>query len=75
MPDDPETTLQELRHRLVPEGLPKLSAEALRSFKREDQRGLKLARPPLPRNVLSLSEEARRLFVKKSDPKWPWRRR
>ncbi|WP_154660883.1 hypothetical protein [Microvirga lotononidis] len=75
MPDDPETTLQELRHRLATEGLPKLSAEALRSFKREDRRDLKLAQPPLSRTVLSLSQKARRLFVRKSDPEWPWRRR
>jgi hypothetical protein len=75
MPDDPEKTLQELRHRIAAEGLPKLSPEALRSFKRDERRGPKLVQPPLPRNVLSLSEEARRLFVKKSDPEWPWRRR
>jgi hypothetical protein len=74
MPDNPETTLQELRHRIATEGLPKLSPEALRSFKREDRHGRKLIKPPLPRNVPSLSEEARRLFLKKSDPEWPWRR-
>ena len=35
MPDDPDKTLQELRQRIVTEGLPKLSAEALRAYKRE----------------------------------------
>jgi hypothetical protein len=74
MPDEPDRTLQELRHRIATEGLPKLSAEALRSFKREDRRGPRLTQPSLPRNVLSLSEEARRLFVKKSDREWPWGR-
>jgi hypothetical protein len=59
---------------MATEGLPKLSPEALRSFKRENRRGPKLAQPPFPRSALSLSEEARRLFVKKSDPGWPWRR-
>ena len=75
MPDDPDRTLQELRHRIATEGLPKLSPEALRSYKQEDRHGPKLVRTPLPRNALSLSEEARRLFVKKSEPEWPWRRR
>jgi hypothetical protein len=73
MPDDPDRTLQELRHRIATEGLPKLSTEALRSFKREDRHGPRLIKPPLPENVLSLSEEARRLFLKKRDPEWPWR--
>jgi hypothetical protein len=72
MPDDPEITLQELRHRVATEGLPKLSAEALRSFKREDQQSPKLVQPPPPRRVLSLSEEARRLFHRKTNPEWPW---
>ncbi|MPR11806.1 hypothetical protein [Microvirga tunisiensis] len=36
MPDDPGTTLQELRQRISTEGLPRLSAEALRSYKREE---------------------------------------
>ncbi len=75
MPDDPDKTLPELRHRIATEGLPKLSPEALRSFMREDRRGPKLMQQPLPRNVLSLSEEARRLFHRKTDPEWPWRRR
>jgi hypothetical protein len=74
MPDNPETILQELRHRLATEGLPKLSAEVLRTFKRVDQHGPKVAQAPLPRNVLSLSEEARRLFHRKTDPEWPSRR-
>jgi hypothetical protein len=74
MPDDRDRTLQELRERIATEGLSKLSPDALRSFKREERRGPKLAQPPRPRNVLSLSEEARRLFAKKSDPEWPWRR-
>ena len=30
MPDDPDETLQELRQRIATEGLPKLSADALR---------------------------------------------
>jgi hypothetical protein len=75
MPDDPEKTLQELRQRLVTEGLPRLSAEALRSFKREDRRGLKLAQPQPLGRALILSEEARRLFLKKIDPDWLWGRR
>jgi hypothetical protein len=74
MPDDPDKTLQELRHRIAIEGLPKLSAETLRSYKREVRGGPKLVQPPLPRNVLSMSEEARRLFHRKVDPEWPWRR-
>jgi hypothetical protein len=74
MPDDPEMSLQELDHRITSEGLPKLSAEALRSYKLEDWHGPKVAQPPLPRIVLRLSEEARRLFHRKSDPEWPWRR-
>ena len=75
MPGDPDKTLQELRQRIIIDGLPKLSAEALCSFKREDRRDLKVAQPPLSRTVLSPSQEARRLFVRKSDPEWPWRRR
>ena len=43
MPDDPEKTLQELRQRIATEGLPKLSAEALRSYKREERLRPKLA--------------------------------
>ncbi len=54
MPDNPETTLQELRHRIATEGLPKLSAEALRSFKQEDRHGPKLIKPLFSRNVLNL---------------------
>ncbi|WP_134495703.1 hypothetical protein [Microvirga pakistanensis] len=74
MPDDLDETLQQLRHRIATEGLPKLSPEALRSLKREDWHGPKLVQPPPPGKALSLSEEARRLFLKKVDPEWPWRR-
>jgi hypothetical protein len=74
MPDNPDRTLQELRHRIATEGLPKLSAEAVRSFKRVNHHGPKVAQQPLPRTVLRLSEEARRLFHRKVDPEWPWRR-
>jgi hypothetical protein len=34
MADDPEKALEELRKRIAAEGLPKLSPEALRAFKR-----------------------------------------
>jgi hypothetical protein len=74
MPDDPERTLQELRQRIATEGLPKLSAEALRSYKREEQRGPKLGQPSASKPPLSLSSEALRLFREKADPAWPWKR-
>lgn len=74
MPDDPDKTLQELRHRIATEGLPKLSLEALRSLKRNERHSPKLVQSPSSKHPLSLSEEARRLFRKKSDPEWPWRR-
>jgi hypothetical protein len=74
MPDDPEKTLQELRQRICTEGLPKLSAEALRLYKREEQRGPKLSPPTASKPLLSLSPEALRLFKAKADPAWPWRR-
>jgi hypothetical protein len=45
MPDHSEKTLQELHERIAAEGLPTLSAEALRSYKREEQRGPKLVQP------------------------------
>jgi hypothetical protein len=48
MPDNFETTLQELRQRITTEGLPKLSAEALRSYKRQERRGPGLAQPTRP---------------------------
>jgi hypothetical protein len=75
MPDTPEETLQELRQRITTEGLPKLSAEALRSLKREEWRGPKLAQPTSSKPLLSLSPEALRLFREKADPAWPWKRR
>jgi hypothetical protein len=75
MPDDPEQTLQELCQRIATEGLPRLSAEALRSYKRQERHGPKLMQPTTSKRPLSLSQEALRLFHKKSDPEWPWRRR
>jgi len=73
MPDDPEKTLLELRQRICTEGLPKLSAEALRLYKREERRGPRLAQPTASKPLLSLSPEALRLFQDKADPAWPWR--
>jgi hypothetical protein len=73
MPDDPEKTLQELRQRIVTEGLPKLSSEALRSLKREEWRGPKLAQPTGSKPLLSLSPEALRLFRERADPAWLWK--
>jgi hypothetical protein len=67
MSDDPDKTLKELRQRIATEGLPTLSAEALQSYKREEQRGSK--------SLLSLSPEAPRLFRDKADPAWYWRGR
>jgi hypothetical protein len=75
MPDDPEKTLQELRQRISTEGLPKLSAEALRLYKREERRGPKLVQPSASKPPLSLSPEALRLFREKDNPAWPWKRR
>ena len=75
MADDPEKTLQELRQRIATEGLPKLSAEALRSYKREERCCPKLAQPTTSKPLLSLSPEALRLFREKADPAWPWKRR
>ncbi len=75
MPDDPEKSLQELRQRIAAEGLPKLSAEALRSYKREVRCSHKIAQPTASKPLLSLSPEALRLFQEKADPAWPWRRR
>jgi hypothetical protein len=75
MADDPEKTLHELRQRIAAEGLPKLSPEALRAFKRS---GEQAQRWPMLQKVsdgaLGLSEEARRLFHERSDPEWPWQR-
>jgi hypothetical protein len=75
MPDKPDETLQELRQRIISEGLPKLSAEALRSYRREEQRGPRLAQPTASKPLVRLSPEALRLFLQKADPAWPWRRR
>ena len=75
MPDDPEKTLQELRQRIATEGLPKLSAEALRSYKRQERHSPKLVPPTAAKPPLSLSQEALRLFHEKGDPKWPWQHR
>jgi hypothetical protein len=54
MPDNPETALQELRRRIATEGLSKLSAEALRSYKCERWRPPRLARPTASKPLLSL---------------------
>ncbi|ANY77331.1 hypothetical protein BB934_03070 [Microvirga ossetica] len=75
MPDDPDKTLQELRHLIATGGLPKLSAEALRVYKREERRSPRLAQPTTSKPLLSLSSEALRLFREKADPAWPWKRR
>jgi hypothetical protein len=75
MPDDLDKTLLELRQRLITESLPKLSAEALRLYKRDERRGPRLAQPTAPKPLLSLSPEALRLFREKADPAWLWKRR
>ena len=75
MPDDPDKTLQVLRQRIATEGLPKLSADALRSYKREERLRPKLAQPTASKPLLSLSPEALRLFREKADPAWPWKQR
>jgi hypothetical protein len=75
MPDDPHETLQELRQRIISGGLPKLSAEALRSYQREERRGPRSAQPTASKPLLSLSPEALRLFREKADPAWLWKRR
>ena len=72
MADDPETALRELRQRIAAEGLPKLSAEALHTYKREEPRGPKLVQPNASKAPLSLSPEALRLYYEKADPSWPW---
>jgi hypothetical protein len=51
--DDPEKTLQELRQRIATEGLPKLSAEALRSYKCERWRRPKWRSRLLPSHCLA----------------------
>jgi hypothetical protein len=68
MPDDPDQTLRELRQRIATEGLPKLSAEALRSYKREGWRGPRLVQRTVSKPLLSQSPEALRLFREKADP-------
>jgi hypothetical protein len=73
VPDDPETALRELRQRIAAEGLPKLSAEALHTYKREEGRGPKLVRLNASKAPLSLSPEALRLYHEKADPSWPWK--
>ena len=73
MPNDPETTLRELRQRIAAEGLPKLSAEALHTYKREEQRGPRLVRPNTSKAPLSLSPEALRLYHEKANASWPWK--
>ena len=75
MPDDPDKNLKELRQRIVSEGLPKLSAEALHVYKREEQHCPRLAQPTPSKPLLSLSPEALRLFREKADPAWLWKRR
>jgi hypothetical protein len=75
MPDNPEKTLQELRQRIINEGLPKLSAEALRSYKCKERYRPKQVQPTASKPLLSLSPEALRLFREKVDPAWLWRRR
>jgi hypothetical protein len=75
MPNDPYEILQELRQRIISEGLPKLSAEALRSYKREERRSPRLAQATASKPLLSLSPEALRLFREKADPAWLWKRR
>jgi hypothetical protein len=75
MPDDPEKSLRELRQRIIIGGLPKLSAEALRSYEREERRGPRLTQPTASKPLLSLSPEALRLFREKADPAWLWKRR
>jgi hypothetical protein len=75
MPDDPDQTLRELRQRIATASLPKLSAEALRSYKHEEWRGPRLVQRTVSKPLLSLSPEALRLFREKADPAWPWKRR
>jgi hypothetical protein len=74
MADDPEKTLQELRQRIAIEPLPRLSTGALCLYKRNTRHSPKLVQSPPFKHQLCLSEEARRLFHKMSDPEWPWRR-
>ncbi len=74
MANDREKTLQELHQRIAAERLPKLSAEALRSYKREVQHGPKPVLPSASKPLFMLSPEALRLFYEKANPIWPWKR-
>ncbi len=74
MANDPEKTLQELRQRIAAEGLPKLSTEALRSYKREERYRPKPVLPTASKPLFKLSPEALRLFHEKANPTWPWKR-
>ncbi len=74
MPDDPEQTLQELRQRIATEGLPKLSPEAVRAYRRQHQHGPRLVPPSVSKAPLALSREALRLYQEKTDPAWFWKR-
>jgi hypothetical protein len=71
--DDPDKALEELRQRIAREGLPKLSADALRLIKL-DRRGHRLRVQSDASGAPKLSDEARRLYQQKNDPEWPWRR-
>jgi hypothetical protein len=76
MADDPEKALEELRKRIAAEGLPKLSPEALRAYKRGSmQSRLRLVPREPVQGPPGLSQEARRLYDEKSHPEWPWRKR
>jgi hypothetical protein len=72
MTEEALKALEELRQRIAAEGLPPLSADALRLSK--------LRPRPLPKTdradtMPALSEEARRLYMQKSDAQWLWRKR
>ena len=72
MTDDALKRLEQLRERIASEGLPPLSADALRASRLDRW---PLSRPGRTETVLTLSEEARRLFLQKRDPRWFWRKR
>jgi hypothetical protein len=71
--DDPKKALEELRKRIALERLPKLSQDALRAAKL-DEPTRRLRAPSEPSQALKLSEEARRLYLRKSDSDWLWRK-
>jgi hypothetical protein len=71
--DDPDKALEELRRLIASEGLPRLSQDALRAAKLNPRERRLIARPE-PGEAPKLSDEARRLYLRKSDPEWPWRR-